>query len=175
MSTGANRGQSFLLQFNYFGILPWEPWLERWKNDLAGVFWLKEEEKDSLDGDEPALGRTSILSWLSTSCEAPRSLLSTAGSRCTFRGGRKVSGATPVFPGSKGDITLRGKVSRGTSTWTVRVLASNLRIPTLARQRSPAVGQRRQDEKFKTMECAYDESPIGYRAGTQPGRKIDWT
>jgi hypothetical protein len=78
MSTGASRGQSSLLRFGCFEILPWDPWLERWKNDLAGVFWFMEEEEENLDDDEPALGRTSRLSWLSTSSEASRSLPSTA-------------------------------------------------------------------------------------------------
>jgi len=78
MSTGASRGQSSLLRFGCFEILPWDPWLEWWKNDLAGVFWFMEEEEESLDEDERALGRTSRLSWLSTSSEASRSLPSTA-------------------------------------------------------------------------------------------------
>ena len=28
--------------------------MDLWKNDLAGVFWLKEEEDDCREGDEPA-------------------------------------------------------------------------------------------------------------------------
>ena len=61
MSTGAGQGQSSLLRFGCFRVKPWDPWLERWKNDLAGVFWFMEED-ENLDDDEPALGRTSRLS-----------------------------------------------------------------------------------------------------------------
>lgn len=84
MSIGADRGQSSLLRCGCFGILPWEPWLERWKKDLAGVFWILEEE-ENLDDDDPALGRTPRFSWLSTWCKASRSLPSRAGRFCSFR------------------------------------------------------------------------------------------
>ena len=39
-------------------VIPNGPWNERWKNDLAGVFWLIDEEKDSSEGPD---GGSSVL------------------------------------------------------------------------------------------------------------------
>lgn len=35
----------FRFDAQWYLFIPTEPWNERWKNDLAGVFWLSEEEE----------------------------------------------------------------------------------------------------------------------------------
>ena len=55
-------------------VSPCEPWTEPWTNDLAGVFRLKDEEKDRLEGEEPALERNIVFELASVPGDASLSL-----------------------------------------------------------------------------------------------------
>lgn len=81
----------------------------------------------------------------------------------------------PAFPKSEGDMASRGEVSKGPSTWLVRVRASKQKISHPLCQRFPAVGHRTKNEKLQRVGQTMrpQSAKEQRRSPTSSGRQLD--